>query len=528
MQGTSLPFWTAGQMQEASHKRPMGLETMGAPTASKEGGGSRKEVLRLRKKKEREELSWLFARLEELAPHVEMKKVKPGYRSGALLGRTKEEILEDAVHCVRSRLNPTVKVPYRQCFERTAGLIVLHLEDSAVVHASKEFQTVGSWLCPEGLAGYFFRPLLHPDDAGRFQEFSNEVCEATTGDGNTWIGKAIKVRMLRRPALQDSIRTPEWLLVYTKPIKMTLVDVLKDAGEVSGVFVVDFGSREAAIPKPSVQASHIRNLIDVGWGSGKYQLVWDPMTRDMGEIMAGWMWGWDKRHPRSKFSLRSLFVSAVRMSSWALFNSGAAWMEGGWRWRLDSATDTIELGRDTKFYRGQTQVLHSLAVTNLGRNAVSASPHDETVDVAEISFLTLEAELPLENRLRMWLLTRHTSMDGRALHPQACSMTFTQRDVEVVIYPPWSTSGYAQTCRCTGTVIGDEGGDDNLVKQMKALSSQESSDERLKWMNDKSIMVLARSPAGISRLHSGSSTERAAEATESSSDGASPEPFTIS
>jgi len=43
-----------------------------------------------------------------------------------------------------------------------------------VVHASKEFQTVGSWLCPEGLDGYFFRPLLHPDDAGIFQAAAPE------------------------------------------------------------------------------------------------------------------------------------------------------------------------------------------------------------------------------------------------------------------------------------------------------------------------------------------------------------------
>jgi hypothetical protein len=37
------------------------------------------------------------------------------------------------------------------------------------VHASKEFESMARWLCPEGFEGYFFRPLLHPEDAGRFQ-----------------------------------------------------------------------------------------------------------------------------------------------------------------------------------------------------------------------------------------------------------------------------------------------------------------------------------------------------------------------
>jgi hypothetical protein len=72
------------KMQAGSQKRPMMHETMGGSTPSPEGGVSRKEVLRLRKKKEREEISSLFAQLEVLAPHIDMKKVKPGYRSGSL------------------------------------------------------------------------------------------------------------------------------------------------------------------------------------------------------------------------------------------------------------------------------------------------------------------------------------------------------------------------------------------------------------------------------------------------------------
>jgi len=71
-------------MQAASHKRPVEHDGMGGSTPSPEGGTSRKEVLRLRKKKERGEISSLFAQLEVLAPHIDVKKVKPGYRSGSL------------------------------------------------------------------------------------------------------------------------------------------------------------------------------------------------------------------------------------------------------------------------------------------------------------------------------------------------------------------------------------------------------------------------------------------------------------
>jgi len=43
----------------------------------------------------------MWARLECLAPNVDMYMVKPGYRSKALYGRTKEELLKDVMHAVR-------------------------------------------------------------------------------------------------------------------------------------------------------------------------------------------------------------------------------------------------------------------------------------------------------------------------------------------------------------------------------------------------------------------------------------------
>jgi len=60
-----------------------------------------KEDLALRKKNERANTIALWATLELLAPSVDENKGLPGYRSKALRGRTKEELLQDVIHAVR-------------------------------------------------------------------------------------------------------------------------------------------------------------------------------------------------------------------------------------------------------------------------------------------------------------------------------------------------------------------------------------------------------------------------------------------
>ena len=60
-----------------------------------------KEELALRKKNERTHTTALWATLESLAPTVDENKGQPGYRSKALRGRAKEELLKDVVHAVR-------------------------------------------------------------------------------------------------------------------------------------------------------------------------------------------------------------------------------------------------------------------------------------------------------------------------------------------------------------------------------------------------------------------------------------------
>jgi hypothetical protein len=61
----------------------------------------RHECLALRKKNERAHNNALWATLDLLAPSVDANKGNPGYRSKALRGRTKEELLKDVMHAVR-------------------------------------------------------------------------------------------------------------------------------------------------------------------------------------------------------------------------------------------------------------------------------------------------------------------------------------------------------------------------------------------------------------------------------------------
>ena len=60
-----------------------------------------KEELALRKRNERATTTKQLARLELLAPTVEENRIQPGYRSKALQGRAKVELLRDVIHAVR-------------------------------------------------------------------------------------------------------------------------------------------------------------------------------------------------------------------------------------------------------------------------------------------------------------------------------------------------------------------------------------------------------------------------------------------
>jgi len=57
--------------------------------------------LALRKKNERAHTTQLWKRLEVLAPKIDENQGKPGYRSKALRGRARGELLKDVMHAVR-------------------------------------------------------------------------------------------------------------------------------------------------------------------------------------------------------------------------------------------------------------------------------------------------------------------------------------------------------------------------------------------------------------------------------------------
>jgi len=79
-----------------------------APTVDEKAGlpAATKEKLALRKKDERANTIALWTTLELLAPIVDENKAQPGYRSKALRGRAKEELLKDVMHAVRLAQGP--------------------------------------------------------------------------------------------------------------------------------------------------------------------------------------------------------------------------------------------------------------------------------------------------------------------------------------------------------------------------------------------------------------------------------------
>jgi len=116
-------------------------------------GVKRKEELALRKKIERANNTALWAKLELLAPKiVDESKGKPRYISKSLsTGRSKDDILQDAIQLVRSRnsLNAWWTEQSLEVAECGAGLLVVLLETGKIMHASRGFLELGSWSNPQ-------------------------------------------------------------------------------------------------------------------------------------------------------------------------------------------------------------------------------------------------------------------------------------------------------------------------------------------------------------------------------------------
>jgi len=255
-----------------------------------------KAKLALRKKEGRAHTSALWARLESLVPNVDENRAQPGCRSKALKGRTKDEILTDVTHALRLAHGQTVPGALEQAYtsQAGAGLIAIELKSGKVVHESSSFQDLASWIPVEARGN--IRVSLESRDGDDFHRFcrlvvrdSGEPHGETFLDRDRVVGRSITVRFLTRAPGLPGLRNPEWLLMM-RAVKLTLVGVQPRqlawestaAGrrlpffgqaripEAIGVFTADLSG---SMPSQwTVQASHVRNLLDLEVPSGTYDM----------------------------------------------------------------------------------------------------------------------------------------------------------------------------------------------------------------------------------------------------------------
>jgi hypothetical protein len=168
------------------------------------------------------------------------------------------------------------------------------LKSGKVVHESPSFQDLTCWI-PEQARGNIRASLesRHGDDFHSFCQSvlgdAGEPCGDTFLDLNKVVGRSITVHFFTRAPGPPSLRNPEWLLMV-RAVKLTLVGVqlrqLAGESPAASMSLPFFG--QAQIPEaigvftadlsgdmPSqwtVQAAHIRNLLDLGVASGTYDM----------------------------------------------------------------------------------------------------------------------------------------------------------------------------------------------------------------------------------------------------------------
>jgi len=251
-----------------------------------------KKKLALGKMKERARTTALWARLDFLAPDVDENRTRPGYRSKALGRRTKDELLKDVMHAVQQVHGPISPGALQQAFttQAGAGLIAIELKSGEIAHQSQSFQDLASWLPVEARGN--IRVSMESRDGDDFHGFCQSVMQDAGRrflDRDKVVGRSITVRLFTRAPGPPGLRNPEWLLMM-QAVKLTLVGVqhaelageLPAAGkrlpfsgqgqipETIGVFTADLSG---GVPQQwTVQAAHIRNLLDMEVACGTYDM----------------------------------------------------------------------------------------------------------------------------------------------------------------------------------------------------------------------------------------------------------------
>ena len=207
--------------------------------------------------------------------------------------RTRAELLEAAVTQTRRLMAPDA-LEQAYTAQAGAGLIAIELTSGKIVHQSPSFQALSSWLPMEARGN--IRVALESRDGDDFHSFcqsaardAGELFGETFLDRKKVVGRSITVRFFTRAPGPPGLRNPEWLLMM-RAVKLKLVGVQPQqlarespaAGmrlpffgqtrtpEAIGVFTADLSGDMPS--QWTVQAAHIRNLLDLGVATGTYEM----------------------------------------------------------------------------------------------------------------------------------------------------------------------------------------------------------------------------------------------------------------
>jgi len=252
-----------------------------------------------------------------------------------------------------------------------AGLIAIELKSGKVAHQSPSFQDLTSWIPLEARGN--IRVSLESRDGDEFHSFCQSVVRdagepygETFLDRDNVVGRSITVRFLTRAPGPPGLRNPEWLLMM-RAVKLTLVWVqpqklsrespaagmrLPFLGQTRvpgaiGVFTADLSGD---MPQQwTVQAAHVRNLLDLEVAPGTYDMeVWNMKPLEQIAMLFNFGFSKEEGAGASVFSraIARLEDVAQRSASWLTRNAVKLTLE--WKIRLHE-DDTVSISHPVLF-----------------------------------------------------------------------------------------------------------------------------------------------------------------------------------